>query len=84
MTLSDQLLHRLRAAHQRRQLSWWERTYLPAIVQGLVLTSTHFWRNLFLHLAHRVGLFRDVPASVTIQYPDSCATPPRGCAPATG
>ena len=69
-SLSDQLLHRLRAAHQRRRLSWWERTYLPAIAQGLVLTSGHFWRNLFLHLAHRVGLFRNVPAAVTIQYPD--------------
>lgn len=44
--------------------------YLPAIAQGLWITSAHFWRNLFLHLAHRVGLFRDVPAAVTIQYPD--------------
>ena len=77
-SLSDQLLHRLRDAHARRKLTWWERTYLPAIAQGLWLTSTHFWRNLFLHLAHRVGLFREVPASVTIQYPDQQrATAPR-------
>ena len=68
--LSDRLLHRIRDAHKRRTLTWWERTYLPAIAQGLWLTSRHFWRNLCLHLAHRVGLFRDVPASVTIQYPD--------------
>ena len=69
-SLSDQLLHRIRDAHRRRTLTWWERTYLPAIAQGLLLTSGHFWRNLGLHLAHRIGLFRGVPASVTIQYPD--------------
>ena len=77
-TLGDQLLHRLREAHKRRALSFWERIYLPAIAQGLWITSMHFWRNLGLHLAHRVGLFRDRPASVTIQYPDQQrATSPR-------
>ena len=69
-TLSDQLLHRIRAAHKRRKLTWWEQMYLPAIAQGLWVTSVHFWRNLFLHIAHRLGLFRDIPASVTIQYPE--------------
>ena len=72
--LSDQLLHRLREARTRRQLTWWERTYLPAVAQGLALTSRHFWRNLGLHLAHRVGLFRHLPAAVTIQYPDQRRT----------
>ena len=69
-SLSDRLLHRIRDAHRRRRLTWWERTYLPAVAQGLLVTSTHFWRNLGLHLAHRLGWFRDVPAAVTIQYPD--------------
>ena len=69
-SLSERLLHRIRDAHRRRRLTWWERTYLPAIAQGLLLTSGHFWRNLGLHIAHRLGLFRGVPASVTIQYPD--------------
>ena len=69
-SLSDQLLHRIRDAHKRRKLTWWERIYLPAIAQGLWVTSVHFWRNLGLHLAHRIGLFRHLPASVTIQYPD--------------
>ena len=68
--LSEQLLHRIRDAHKRRTLTWWERTYLPALAQGLWVTSAQFWRNLFLHIAHRLGLFRDVPAAVTIQYPD--------------
>ncbi len=74
VSLSDQLLHRLRDARKRRQLTWWERTYLPAILKGLLLTSGHFWRNLGLHLAHRIGLFRHIPASVTIQYPDQRRT----------
>ena len=69
-SLSEQLLHKIRDAHKRRRLNWWERTYLPAIAQGLWVTSSHFWRNLFLHIAHRAGLLRHVPASVTIQYPD--------------
>ena len=69
-TLSEQLLHRIRDAHKRRTLTWWERIYLPAIAQGLWITSVHFWRNLFLHIAHRVGLFSGTPAAVTIQYPD--------------
>ena len=68
--LSDEFLRRIRAAHTRRALSWWERIYLPAVAQGLWITSVHFWRNLFLHIAHRVGLFRDIPAAVTIQYPE--------------
>lgn len=69
-TLGDQFLHRIREAHKRRKLSWAERIYLPAIAKGLWITSAHFWRNLFLHIVHRVGLFRSIPASVTIQYPD--------------
>jgi NADH-quinone oxidoreductase subunit I len=73
-SLSDQLLHRIRDGHKRRKLTWWERTYLPAVAQGLLLTNRHFWRNLLLHMAHRVGLFRHVPASVTIQYPDQRRT----------
>ncbi len=69
-TLGEQLLHRIREAHKRRDLNWAERIYLPAIAQGLWVTSRHFWRNLFLHVAHRVGLFRDRAAAVTIQYPE--------------
>ena len=68
--LSNELLRRIRDAHRRRELTFLERIYIPAIMQGLWITSKHFWRNLFLHIAHRVGAFRDIPASVTIQYPD--------------
>ncbi len=68
--LGEELLHRIRDAHKRRSLSFWERIYLPAIAKGLWITNWHLWRNLFLHIVHRIGLYRDIPASVTIQYPD--------------
>jgi len=47
-----------------------ERIYIWEIFKGLLLTAWHFWRNLFLHTAHLVGLFRGIPAGVTIQYPE--------------
>ena len=56
--------------NKKRELSWLERIYLWEIVRGLWITSCHFWRNLFLHLAHSVGLRKHVRAMVTYQYPE--------------
>jgi NADH-quinone oxidoreductase subunit I len=47
-----------------------DRLYIGEILKGLVLTGWHFWRNLFLHAAHAVGLLKKVPAGATIQYPE--------------
>jgi NADH-quinone oxidoreductase subunit I len=55
---------------RKRDLSFWERMYLPEVVRGVLLTSRHFFGNLFLHAAHRVGLFQNRAASATIQYPE--------------
>ena len=55
---------------KKRELSWLERIYLVEIVRGLWITTCHFYRNMFFHIVHRVGLFKDVRASVTYQYPD--------------
>ncbi len=55
---------------QRPELTFWEKTYIPQIVGGLRITSWHFFRNMFLHAAHLVGLFKDIPAAVTFQYPE--------------
>ncbi len=44
--------------------------YIPQILCGLKITTRHFFRNLFLHIAHRLGRFRHLRASVTIQYPE--------------
>ena len=55
---------------RRRELTVWEKLYLPQIVGGLRVTSRHLLRNLFLHAAHRVGWFTKTRASVTFQYPE--------------
>jgi NADH-quinone oxidoreductase subunit I len=40
------------------------------VFRGIFITSGHFFRNFSLHLFHAVGLFRQIAASVTIQYPE--------------
>ncbi len=54
----------------RRKLTWWEETYIPSLVSGIAITSRHFFRNLSLHILHVFGLFKDVAAAVTYQYPE--------------
>jgi len=29
------------------KMTWWERSYLPAIIKGMYITSRHFFINLF-------------------------------------
>ncbi len=54
----------------RRELTWWESTYIPSVASGIYLTSKHFFRNLALHILHVFGLFKDKQAAVTYQYPE--------------
>jgi len=55
---------------RRPELTFWEKLYVPQIICGLKITTSHFFRNLFLHIAHRLGLRRYLRAGVTIQYPE--------------
>jgi NADH-quinone oxidoreductase subunit I len=55
---------------RRRELTVWEKMYLPQILGGLRITFAHFFRNLALHAAHSVGLLKHLRASVTYQYPE--------------
>jgi NADH-quinone oxidoreductase subunit I len=55
---------------RRRELTVWEKMYLPQILSGLRITFTHLFRNLAIHAAHSVGLLKHVRASVTYQYPE--------------
>ncbi|MCH7702471.1 MAG: NADH-quinone oxidoreductase subunit I [Planctomycetes bacterium] len=55
---------------RRPELTFWEKLYIPQIICGLKITFSHFFRNLFLHMAHQVGRLRNHPASVTVQYPE--------------
>ena len=54
----------------RRELTFWEKTYLPEILRGLRLTSWHFFRNMTFHTLHLFGLFKNIRAAVTFQYPE--------------
>ena len=63
----------------RRELNWWERTYVPSVSLGIWLTSKHFFRNLNLHILHLFGQYKEVAAAVTYQYPEQ----PRPIAPRT-
>ncbi len=47
-----------------------ENFYIREIVQGLWITSKHFFKNLFLHTLHLFGLAKDKEAAVTISYPE--------------
>jgi NADH-quinone oxidoreductase subunit I len=55
---------------RRRELTIWEKLYIPQIAGGLKVTTAHLVRNLFLHAMHRVGLLRHLRAAVTFQYPE--------------
>ena len=55
---------------RRPELTFWEKLYIPQILSGLKITFRHFFRNLFLHILHRMGRFKHLSAGVTIQYPE--------------
>jgi len=55
---------------RRRELTIWEKLYIPQIVSGLKVTTAHLLRNLYLHSAHRLGLLQNRRAAVTFQYPE--------------
>lgn len=55
---------------RRPELGFWEKLYVPQILCGLRITFRHFFRNLMLHAAHRLGLLKHLRAAVTWQYPE--------------
>ena len=55
---------------KRHTPTFWEKIYLPQIYCGLKITSTHFFRNLFLHTAHLFGRLKHIRASATYQFPE--------------
>ncbi len=57
-------------------MTFWERLYFPEVMCGLTVTGYHFWRNLILHTLHQFGLVKNLPAAVTVQYPDERAPYP--------
>ena len=55
---------------KQRELNFWEKLYVPEIIRGVLITSSHFFKNLTLHTLHRLGLLRHIAAAVTILYPE--------------
>ena len=52
----------------KRDMSFWQRIYIPEIVRGLSVTGYHFLRNLFK--------MRD---RITVEYPENKKLLPPGC-----
>jgi NADH-quinone oxidoreductase subunit I len=55
---------------RRRELTLWEKLYLPQILGGLKITSLHFFRNMTIHIAHSLGLLKHRRGAITYQYPE--------------
>lgn len=53
----------------RRELNLWEKTYLPAVVDGLRITLRHFFENMTLQTLRLIG-FKRFRGAVTYQYPE--------------
>jgi hypothetical protein len=49
---------------RRRELTFWEKLYVPQILGGLKITFAHFFRNLLLHTAHLLGHLKNLPRMV--------------------
>ncbi len=61
---------------ERPKLNFWQQIYVPEIIRGVMITGGHFWRNLFFHSMHAIGLFKLIRAGVTIMYPEEKRKPP--------
>src|SRR3989338_4791565 len=55
---------------KRKELSFWDKTYLPAVGLGLWITSRHFFRNMAIHTLHLFGLAKSLRGAETYQYPE--------------
>jgi NADH-quinone oxidoreductase subunit I len=55
---------------KRPKMTLWHQLYFPEIIRGVLITSGHFWKNLFFHAMHSLGFFKAVQAAVTIMYPE--------------
>ena len=55
---------------KRPKMTIWDQMYLPEVFKGILITSKHFWKNMFFHTMHSIGLFKAIRAAVTIMYPE--------------
>lgn len=55
---------------KRKELTWWDNTYLPMVFGGLGITSRHFFTNMAIHTLHLFGLAKGRQGAVTYEYPE--------------
>ncbi len=55
---------------QFKPLTWWERTYVPRIIDGLLITFRHFRVNMGNHIRKSLRMKPKNPGAVTYQYPE--------------
>lgn len=55
---------------KRRDLTFLDRIYVSGVLLGIWITSKHFVQNLFFHIMHVLGFFKEKPAMVTFEYPE--------------
>lgn len=55
---------------EAKELTFWERTYIPEVIKGLKITGGHFFRNMWVHIGRAVGLMKDRRGAETFQYPE--------------
>ncbi len=55
---------------KRKELGFWDKTYLPMVMTGLWITSRHFFRNFFVQTLNLFGLARHLKGSVTYAWPE--------------
>ena len=55
---------------KRKELGFWDKTYLPMLFSGLWITSRHFFYNFFFQTLNLFGLNKNMKGAVTFQYPE--------------
>ncbi|NIR49709.1 NADH-quinone oxidoreductase subunit I [candidate division KSB1 bacterium] len=53
-----------------KPLTFWEKTYIPRVIEGLWLTAKHFFRNMTAHILRLFGIKLRWLGAVTYQYPE--------------
>ena len=54
------------------KMTWWERSYLPEIIKGMLITSRHFFVNLFGFVPFFLGKKKEREI-FTVYYPEEMA-----------
>ena len=51
------------------KMTWWEKIYIPEIIKGMIITSRHFFMNLFGFIPFFLGTQKERKI-MTVYYPE--------------